>query len=254
MHHRADPAAPLARPSPAACREAVDVLVVGLDRRRAARGAGAGRARLREAVRHLGGRDGRRSRRQVRRRPLGTLPARRGRSADRRGRPGVGRADPGGSAAGGRRGRTPGRRPGRTDASSRSPSRWAAPSRSEAQAVAEGALLGSYRLRPDQLQVPDDGGPDRRRSPWCTRPRGKLGDVAGAAETVARAVADAREWVNIPANLLYPESFADQVRELVSRHPDRRRRPRREGAEPGAVTAVCWPSAAGRPGRRGWSG
>ena len=47
--------------------------------------------------------------------------------------------------------------------------------------------------------------------------RDKLDGVAGAAETVARAVAMAREWVNIPANLLYPGSFADQVRELVGR-------------------------------------
>jgi len=47
--------------------------------------------------------------------------------------------------------------------------------------------------------------------------RDKLDGIAGTAETVASAVVMAREWVNIPANLLYPSSFADQVRELVSR-------------------------------------
>ena len=45
--------------------------------------------------------------------------------------------------------------------------------------------------------------------------RGRLGEVASDAQIVAKAVAVAREWVNIPANLLYPESFAAEVRQLV---------------------------------------
>ena len=43
-------------------------------------------------------------------------------------------------------------------------------------------------------------------------------DVKGAdiaAKIVAQAVVTVREWVNTPANLLYPESFAEQVRKLV---------------------------------------
>ena len=52
-------------------------------------------------------------------------------------------------------------------------------------------------------------------SPWCTGAADKLGDLATDARVVAQAVATAREWVNIPANLLYPDSFANQVRELV---------------------------------------
>ena len=86
----------------------------------------------------------------------------------------------------------------------------------QAQAVAEGALLGSYRYTPISGQADDDAaGIDSITV--VHEPREKLDGIAAVAETVARAVATAREWVNIPANLLYPSSFADQVRELVSR-------------------------------------
>jgi leucyl aminopeptidase len=84
------------------------------------------------------------------------------------------------------------------------------------QAVAEGALLGSYGYTPISGKVNDQaGGIDAITVVHAGRE--KLDGVAGAAETVARAVATAREWVNIPANLLYPGSFADQVREVVGR-------------------------------------
>ena len=86
----------------------------------------------------------------------------------------------------------------------------------ETQAVAEGALLGSYGYRPISGTADDEtGGIDAITVVHGARD--KLDGVAGAAETVARAVVTAREWVNIPANLLYPGSFADQVRELVGR-------------------------------------
>ena len=39
--------------------------------------------------------------------------------------------------------------------------------------------------------------------------------ITAAAQIVAQAVVTVRELVNIPANLLYPESFAEQVRNLV---------------------------------------
>ena len=41
-------------------------------------------------------------------------------------------------------------------------------------------------------------------------------DTAASAKTVAQAVVTVRELVNIPGNLLYPESFAEQVRNLVN--------------------------------------
>jgi len=86
----------------------------------------------------------------------------------------------------------------------------------EAQAVAEGALLGSYRYTPISAKADDDASGIDAISVVHTS-RDKLDGIAGTAETVASAVVMAREWVNIPANLLYPSSFADQVRELVSR-------------------------------------
>ncbi len=83
----------------------------------------------------------------------------------------------------------------------------------EAQAVAEGALLGSYSY------APISANPDEQHEVSSVTvlhgARGKFGDLASEARMVADAVATAREWVNIPANLLYPESFAHQVRSLV---------------------------------------
>ena len=80
-------------------------------------------------------------------------------------------------------------------------------------AVAEGALLGSYRYEPISAG-PAKGGK------IATITVIHAGDVKSAAivsgaETVVQAVVTAREWVNVPANLLYPESFAEQVRSLV---------------------------------------
>ena len=83
----------------------------------------------------------------------------------------------------------------------------------EAQAAAEGALLGSYRYTPISGK-PDEGSGGVAGVTVVHDVRGKLDEIAGAAETVAKAVALAREWVNIPANLLYPASFADQHVEI----------------------------------------
>jgi leucyl aminopeptidase len=84
----------------------------------------------------------------------------------------------------------------------------------QAQAVAEGALLGSYSYAPISSNAEE-------RPAGVTavtvvhEARGRVGEVASDAQIVAKAVAIAREWVNIPANLLYPESFAAEVRQLV---------------------------------------
>jgi leucyl aminopeptidase len=40
-------------------------------------------------------------------------------------------------------------------------------------------------------------------------------EVSAVAPTVAAAVLTAREWVNVPPNLLYPETFADEAKDLV---------------------------------------
>ena len=73
--------------------------------------------------------------------------------------------------------------------------------------------------------------PDRSsRSPWSTRAAHEAVEVVGAAQTLARAVVQARDWVNTPANLLYPESFAAQAAELVKGSHGIGRHPRREGA------------------------
>ena len=83
----------------------------------------------------------------------------------------------------------------------------------QAQAVAEGALLGSYSYAPISANADERHGVSAVTVVHGTG--GKLGALASDAQIVAQAVAVAREWVNIPANLLYPESFADQVRQLV---------------------------------------
>nr|WP_246186784.1 leucyl aminopeptidase [Microlunatus speluncae] len=79
------------------------------------------------------------------------------------------------------------------------------------QAVLEGALLGSYRYQPisaktqhpqiDQLTVINDA---------------KAGtDLVDRARIIAGAVAQARDWVNLPPNLLFPDSLAEDARALV---------------------------------------
>jgi len=87
----------------------------------------------------------------------------------------------------------------------------------EVEAVAEGALLGSYRYAPissakDQASQPLTSiavlHAGSSRTPEGT-------EVTAVAPTVAAAVLTAREWVNVPPNLLYPESFAEEVKALV---------------------------------------
>ncbi len=83
-------------------------------------------------------------------------------------------------------------------------------------AVATGALLGTYAYAGvgarssrspavEKVTVLHDG-PARTA---------EGDDVAEVATVLAGAVLAAREWVNIPANLLYPASFADEVQTLV---------------------------------------
>ncbi len=89
-------------------------------------------------------------------------------------------------------------------------------SAAELQAVAEGALLGGYRYR----GVTSEPGPSTAPGRVCVLHDGpvKTDDnvaVADLASVLAQAVVTARDWVNLPANLLFPASFADQVAALV---------------------------------------
>ena len=81
-------------------------------------------------------------------------------------------------------------------------------------AVAEGALLGSYDYEPISAEPAKGGTVDAITVIHPSDVKGADHRVA-AAQIVAQAVVTVREWVNIPANLLYPESFAEQVRNLV---------------------------------------
>ena len=80
-------------------------------------------------------------------------------------------------------------------------------------AVAEGALLGSYRYEPISAGPAKGGKIEAITVIHAADVKGAaIGSTAG---TVAQAIVTAREWVNVPANMLYPESFAEQVRSLV---------------------------------------
>ena len=86
-------------------------------------------------------------------------------------------------------------------------------STAEASAVAEGALLGSYRFTPVSTAAAAAGSIETITVVHAGSTRGV--EVVGPAQTLARAVVQARDWVNTPANLLYPESFAALAAELV---------------------------------------
>jgi leucyl aminopeptidase len=81
-------------------------------------------------------------------------------------------------------------------------------------AVAEGALLGSYNYEP--ISAEPVRGSAVEAITVINSGDVKDADTAASAKTVAQAVVTVRELVNIPANLLYPESFAEQVRNLVN--------------------------------------
>jgi leucyl aminopeptidase len=79
-------------------------------------------------------------------------------------------------------------------------------------AVAEGALLGSYQYEPISAAPATSG---KINAITVIHSGAVQGDAISAAELVAQAVITVRDWVNIPANLLYPDSFASEVRNLV---------------------------------------
>jgi leucyl aminopeptidase len=74
--------------------------------------------------------------------------------------------------------------------------------------AAEGALLGSYSYRPAGAGVGEITLVSANR-------KAEARQAVELATIVADAVVAARDWVNTPANLLYPETFAEQARALA---------------------------------------
>jgi len=85
------------------------------------------------------------------------------------------------------------------------------------QAVAEGALLGSYRYQPVSTGTANssNGKPAAISALTVITPlagrRSAVTHAVESARTVAASVVAAREWVNIPPNLLFPASFAEEA-------------------------------------------
>ena len=88
-----------------------------------------------------------------------------------------------------------------------------------ARAIAEGALMGSYHYAILGVNASGSDSDAGIGAITVVEPTGTNSNLSNDAEVVARAVVTAREWVNSPPNLLYPGSFADDVRELVRNAP-----------------------------------
>ena len=77
----------------------------------------------------------------------------------------------------------------------------------------EGALLGAYRFRPDKTK-PGIGAIHLVSSSR----KAEVKQAVEAGTITAKAVYQARHWVNQAPNLLFPESFADELKELAKLH------------------------------------
>jgi leucyl aminopeptidase len=77
--------------------------------------------------------------------------------------------------------------------------------------AAEGALLGSYRYGPSKAEAPGIGSLTLVSA--NKKPEAK--QALDLATATAAAVVQTRDWVNTPANLLYPETFAEAARTLA---------------------------------------
>lgn len=78
------------------------------------------------------------------------------------------------------------------------------------QAAAEGAALGAYRVQ--TVTAEDKPAPVKS---IVVVADGDQKAAIKAADASARAVYRARDWSNMPANLLYPETFAEQAKAHV---------------------------------------
>lgn len=85
------------------------------------------------------------------------------------------------------------------------------------QAAAEGALLGAYRF--ETISAQPTPRPVAQITLVCPGVKAAHKDAIATARIVAEAVCLARDWVNTPPNLLYPESFAQQARQALRNEP-----------------------------------
>ena len=81
-----------------------------------------------------------------------------------------------------------------------------------ARAAAEGAVLGAYRI-PRVTQQPESC---KVATITLVTGRAQLKESVEDAGIVAAAVVQARDWINTPPNLLYPETFAEAAKDHVS--------------------------------------
>lgn len=80
-------------------------------------------------------------------------------------------------------------------------------------AVVEGAVLGQYAYQPLTADPTEKPAPTFTLLTAAADKATKT--VIAEAATVAEAQLVACEWVNLPPNLLYPQTFAEQARDLV---------------------------------------
>ncbi|MFC3050977.1 leucyl aminopeptidase [Kordiimonas pumila] len=85
-----------------------------------------------------------------------------------------------------------------------------------AAAIAEGALLRSYRFDKYRTKEPAAKKPSLAELVIGTSEAGAAKDVFNARQKVADGVFLTRDLVSEPANILYPESFAKRITELRS--------------------------------------
>ncbi|NNG18468.1 leucyl aminopeptidase [Naumannella sp. ID2617S] len=81
------------------------------------------------------------------------------------------------------------------------------------RAVAEGSVLGQYAWAPISAKTEEKAAPSITLiSARADKP---ARDALAEVSAVAYAQLVARDWVNLPANLLYPETFAAEAKDLV---------------------------------------
>ena len=82
-------------------------------------------------------------------------------------------------------------------------------------------------------------------------PTKAMGAALRAAEVTARAIATARDLVNRPANLVYPETLADAARQLARENKLKIKVMDMAAAQKKGMVGLCGggPGAAPRPGR-----
>lgn len=78
------------------------------------------------------------------------------------------------------------------------------------QAAGEGAVLGAHSIA--RITRKETKRPVRRVTIVASSSSSEHKQALARASIVSEAVCRARDWVNLPGNLLYPESFADEAR------------------------------------------